>query len=131
MAIRDNMKFRVWDNRDNVKLFHPPSDYRVDGDGVLYHSVLGLLGYPDFLTLESCTGFKDQNSTLIYEGDIIESRCRNIHFKEEYTRRVVIFSPVHGRFYASHTKSDIRTPLSEEFCATCRIVGNIHENPLP
>ena len=58
----DRFKFRVWDGKVSKKYFYLELKF---GDN----------GYnPDFITdpvFEQCTGLKDKNGNLIYEGDLL------------------------------------------------------------
>ena len=67
-------------------------------------------------TLGECTGLRDMNGKLIFEGDIVKYKdnCYEIKYLKKYMR----FSPVKpGTVFAvfDYTQSEI--------------VGNIHDNP--
>ena len=71
--------------------------------------------------LLQCTGLKDKNGTLIYEGDVIKS--------EKYGNRcgyVVKWNPRgFWSLYSFYTLSSAYNLLSTDY----EVIGNIYENP--
>lgn len=68
---------------------------------------------------EQCTGGKDKNGKLVYEGDILEGG--------EY-RYVIKWSDIGYEFYGYTNKYE-RLSLNAYFMENSVIIGNIHENP--
>ncbi len=114
----DRFNFRVWDRYTH----ETPAEQMqflcfdgclVDSDGC-HHS-------PDDYVIEQCTGLKDKNGNLIYEGDVIQNSD-----KDQY----VVEWCIDGYWY-------IRQADDEKFgCALAslktlydglEIIGNIHE----
>ena len=102
----DRFKFRVWDNEN--KLY--------DNDGFLLDGRKGILVAVGDFTIEQCTGLRDKNDRLIYEGDVIA-------VSPDSEKLIVCWQE--GKFIAKYED------YANDFfgrCADCYIiVGNIHE----
>lgn len=126
----ENLKFRVWDcNKGRYRRPH-------DGEGLFAISQDGFLGIwkdresADFVDdksrfiIERCTGLKDKDGAIIYEGDILEMK-RHVFLEEfKVERYAVEYSPMLARWRLG--KSCIY--LNKDTAAECKIVGNVHEN---
>ena len=145
--MNDRFKFRVWNNKHNRYIVdsHYPigSDHIIviRQDGKAYN--LGLGDYEDYSNmhswavmeeftdciLEQCTGLKDKNGNLIYEGDIVEitifgSVGPNGGYvdSDEIHKGTVVWD--RDCFLAKTDAYTILFPHSED---CIEIVGNIHE----
>lgn len=128
----DRFKFRVWDNEDQIFL----TKARIYQNGECYCAFKGEWNKNRLSKVEMCTGLKDKNGKLIYEGDIfIDSE--DIISTVSYCNKSLSFV-VNGYDY----KSEDGSPYGEDFYQSgefeeqlqfydiddCKIIGNIHEN---
>lgn len=122
--MNDRFKFRVWDNERKRYTSVNPVFICIDrhtreiampdnGDGQY--------------VIEQCTGLRDKNGRLIYEGDVLQYTDTN-GFK---IQQEVVWDSENARF--AHVVDDglglgyRLSPLEKEICALKEIVGNIHE----
>ena len=120
--MNDRFKFRVWDNNKKEYLYKGyihRKGYLVMPTMKNDYSLAEAEG--DFV-VEQCTGLKDKNGNLIYDGDIIKSPSNSnvLRVYQEYTGlwRCVEYR-VGGRK---------ELPLYQLCDYGVEICGNIHEN---
>lgn len=113
---KDRLKFRVWDKKeetyDSTKIY--PWFWEETTDFCT-----------DEVIVEQCTGLKDKNKKLIYEGDFIKSKFNGIGRITYYHAALVVAWKDKTVFYGHETTST-PIPLDTE---NIEVIGNIHENP--
>ena len=145
------IKFRAWDKENDEMLFPDDTDkvaFIIEADGIVTYDMrypgdeYSGLAYLDTILMQY-TGFKDNNDTEIFEGDVI-----NVHWfyadfdpvelgafeNEEYAERVVVakeFGNLGFWWKEADSWVDLATlamsaRLDEE---SFEILGNIYENP--
>lgn len=71
-----------------------------------------------YILLE-CTGLRDKNGRLIYEGDIV---------KDDYYKWLIVFE--NAKFQARRPdEKDPSSYILADIDTRCEVIGNIYENP--
>jgi len=113
----DRFKFRVW---DNIGKRHIYDDFSIHAQGEFFN--LSCICSDD-IVIEQCTGLKDKNGTLIFEGDVLkvtwENGSQNTHRKEVLSG-VVSLKEYNLMFCTGIEDFDL-IQLEE-----AEIIGNIH-----
>ena len=126
--MNDRFKFRVWDKAFN--LYWPYKD--VKGN-------IAWLLFPDndninVVEIEQCTGLRDKNGKLIFEGDIVAKEFSDKPFSSKAKHKIkncLVYWNKSGKFSIKYNSDDYRyysTP-HDSFIGDCEVIGNIHENP--
>lgn len=106
--MNDRFKFRIWWKKENR--------YRVDTHIIPIGRLTNFANSDEYV-IEQCTGLKDKNGNLIYEGDIL--LLHNDQFEVGNNGITVFFNCLTDKYI--HIE-----PLDFD-CADSEIIGNIHE----
>ena len=123
--MNDRFKFRVWD-KENKKFLHDLSfDISYSGSLILSCGIEGKKyinpNDNNRYILIQCTGLKDKNGKLIYEGDLVKDITLNRIFEVGYKKcAFYLENEEHiGYFH------ELATAYSEK---RLEVIGNIYEN---
>lgn len=148
--MQDRFKFRCWDKEN--KCMHYPTRYSnfniVNGVIVKIESYLtgngvyrgkGVAYEFDDAILMQCTGLKDKNDKLIYEGDIVkyaEFDWTDFSFKDWETEIAqVVWGNTYDNYYPAFDLKDTDFDGTNAFAYlfnegwTIEVIGNIYQNP--
>jgi hypothetical protein len=122
--MNDRFKFRVWDNdRKEYRKYFDVCFSEMYGMWVTNngHDVEDAL---EKFIIEQCTGLRDKNGKLIFEGDILR-----VKLNSERIENMEVFWWTGGGFHAKNHNGAFYTV--GVICHESGIVGNIHEGVQP
>ena len=116
--MQSRFKYRAWDKRHKEYAYDVQNGFQKYGHMICETVDFGQVLKDDELELEQCTGLKDKNEKLIYEGDIVR-----VDSKVYYIDPLTLVVGFHnGAFMVGDRFIDNNSKFME-------IIGNIHENP--
>ena len=138
--MKDRFKFRAWyydkddeNDSDNNKMFYNAQDTYdcLGGNPPLRASSFGDIIDDERWVVEQCTGLKDKNGKLIYEGDIVEIMVWD-DIEEDWieTKGKVYWSKEDAAFLIFVSYDGEYSLNSQEtfYGQEIKVIGNIHEN---
>ena len=109
--MNDRFRFRAWDKTNNIMI-------NEIGDGWFRLNFKNVCESDEFI-LEQCTGLKDKNGKLIYEGDIVKVTQLSTNLPVVYYQKFAMFELISNKYLVGLHGSD----------ENLEVIGNIHENP--
>ena len=123
--IPDRFKTRAWHKEEQRLMQVASLDYNPQKIWVM-ESIEGiddsdtLIGYQFYeVILMQCTGLRDKNGVLIFEGDIVQNGHSN-YLVEIHPQRKNFYAHSRRPYYLQFDLWKLNTP---------KIIGNIHQNP--
>lgn len=116
--MQDRFKYRAWDKENKRYIYGVEKGLEFYSTaGNLRVMTLAEISESSKYDLEQCTGLKDKNGKLIYEGDIVEVPVLYNGIPTGKKQRCKVYYK-HGAFNIYAVKSEF-----------LKVIGNIHENP--
>ena len=115
--MQDRFKFRVW-NKEQQKLYFWEDLEKSKGDNSFYWCMLQAQNDEKNNILMQCTGLKDKNGKLIYEGDILQ---------ENWHKYILEWG--NGAYVIKDIKTGTSYMFTSGLCIEkSEVIGNIYEN---
>lgn len=137
--MQNRFKFRVWDKKRKCYIKNPEPTPLLQANGLLAY----FTNNPDAMNnydIQFCTGLKDKNGKLVYEGDIVTYDDRDIYPYHTPILNAVIEMRKYQWCMVYYRKdiinADTRKPAEQKtwlgfddfITSRIEVIGNIYEN---
>lgn len=124
--MQDRFKFRVFNKKQN-KLYSWEDLTKTKEDNTLYWCMIQVQNDFENNILMQCTGLKDKNGNLIYEGDIVK-----FYFDRDKIIGVITWDNEHQVGFYVNTTDYFKDKYITNYDFLCgfkyEVIGNIYEN---
>lgn len=123
--MKDRFKFRFFDNVSKEMCY--PTEYNGKAEYLeRRYDLADMFRFKDFIPMQ-CTGLKDKNGKLIYEGDIVKLSGNDNPYMNNIIG-VVKYSQEYAIFFINRPNNIAWYEFCEVNKKELKIIGNIYEN---
>lgn len=126
--MNDRFRFRAWDKQDKELIYEAENTYdcqSYNGHTIWHDNFACLLDDEERYIVEQCTGLKDKNGRLIYEGDILKDHRQEggiVKWNND-SAGFAVYEILETGFFVGGLFDWLDKDTNYE------VIGNIHENP--
>ena len=135
--MQDRFRFRVWftpDYQEPEMIYDAEQTYdnRCRNEGSYYHDNFGEILEDKNCIVMQCTGLKDKNCKLIYEGDIVKFAFHELAEEKAWEKAVIVWGdkykyPAFDIDKCEFECNGLSYIFNEDW--VIEVIGNIYENP--
>ena len=125
--MNDRFRFRAWD-KSFQKYYENVIVSTINGEITVYGRLVNgdtILIPSAHVTLEQCTGLRDKNGCLIYEGDVVKVSGDVMTIPIDYAESKAVINWDEDGFFLHFEGGEIERLFQE--CWEYEVVGNIHK----